>query len=370
MKIQAIVLQDSGIHFHRLVNPLAYLPIEPSVETELLHIGEQEKQIDCDILMYNKWCATTPEYIRHLQSNGTKVIVDVDDLWYVPSHHPNYRYIHDNNIDKLSEEHIRLADVVVCTTERLQEKVQELNKNTIVIPNALPFNREHYQVGDRVRARELSGHDKTRFMYLAGSTHKRDVDILAGKFERIGSDPLLPTQAEFILCGYNPTYKRVYASREDAQKQTQNFTTQETPGEYDHMAAVFRKTNSFKIYPSVGLEHYLNYYDSADVAIAPLQSNNWNSYKSPLKLIEAGCKHIPVIASNVSPYSDIVEFKNEGVMLIDKPSDWIKYIKYCIQNPNFVVDEGERLYAWTSATHDLIEVNKLRQQLFTHLTTK
>jgi hypothetical protein len=370
MKIQALVLKDSGIHFHRLVNPLAYLPIEDGVEVELLHIGEQEQRIDCDILIYNKWCATPVERIKELQAQGMKVIVDVDDLWYVPKSHPNYPFINDNNIDKLTEEHIKLADLVICTTLRLQDKVRELNKNTAVIPNALPFGRDQYTVGDRVRGRELSANNKTRFMYLAGSTHKKDVDILAGKFERIGGDSHLNSLAEFILCGYNPTYKKVYASREDAERQTNKFTTQETPGEYDHMAAVFRKTKSFKIYPSVDLEYYLNYYDSADVAIAPLCDNTWNSYKSPLKLIEAGCKHIPIICSAVAPYTDIVEFKNEGVMLVERLDQWIAYIRYCTKNPNFVTDEGERLYAWTSEQYDLIKWNRVRQQLFTHLTTK
>jgi len=368
MKIQALCILNSGIHHHRIVNPLAYMPQDDSIEVEILQQHTDEQKIDCDILLYNKYCMTEPRFIRKLQANGMKVALDVDDMWHLPQSHPSYQLFKENSIGEITEEHIRLADVVICTTMRLQDKIRAtLNKNTVVIPNALPFNRDQYVKGDRVRGREISGNEKTRFMYLTGSTHKEDVKMLDGKFTRIGGDPFMTANAEFILCGYNPTKAKIYNTKEDMLAKNDNYKVKEVNGEYDFMATTFRKTNSFKIYPSVDLDYYLNYYDSADVALAPLVKNEWNSYKSELKVIEAGCKHVPIMASYVPPYSDVVEFNNEGVMFVKTPDDWIKTMKFCVKNPNFVTDQGEKLYELTSDIYDLIKWNVTRKQVFESL---
>lgn len=361
-------MTGSGIHFHRIINPLAYLPQVPDRNVSIVHVGEQELNIQCDVLLYNKWTwALSVDQVKAMKVQGTKIVVDVDDHWDIPVWHSQYQHIKDGQIDTKTIEHIRLADVVTCTTKRLAEKVQELNKNVVVIPNALPFDRDQYQPGDRVRAREITGNDKTRFMYMGGRTHRADIDLLSGKFERIGGEKYLTDRAEFLLCGYEPTKQAMYNTREDMEAKNGNYKIKEIQGEYDYMANVFRKTNSFKIYPSVDLENYLNYYDSTDVALVPLVENSWNSYKSELKLVEAGCKHVPVICSAVAPYTDAVLFKQEGVMMVENADQWIDYIRYCIKNPNFVQDQGERLYNWTKENYDLIKVNQLREQVFNSL---
>jgi hypothetical protein len=296
-----------------------------------------------------------------------KIVVDVDDMWTVPIGHPNYQAFKDARIGELTEEHIKLADIVICTTLRLQDKVRLLNKNTVVIPNALPFDRDQYTVGDRVRGREISGNDKLRFMYLAGATHKKDVELLEGKFTRIGSEPFIKDNAQFILCGYNEVEHRMYKTQKDLEAKNDNYTTKRVAGDYKYMADVFRKTNSFIIYPSVDLEHYLNYYDSADCAIAPLQANEWNSYKSPLKIIEAGVKHVPIMLSAVAPYTDISEFKNEGIMYVETQDDWLKHIRFAVKNPDWLKDQGERLYEWTKEEYELTKWNITRRQVFESL---
>ena len=367
-KLVALVVPGSGIHLHRIVNPLAYMPKQDNLDIQLVLTGPDEMNLECDILFYNKWTfGMTPEQVQAMQAKGTKVVVDVDDHWEYPSSHPRYDVMVNTKLNEVTIAHIRLANVVTCTTERLAVEIRKLNPKVVVIPNALPFDRDHYTVGDRVKAREISANDKTRFMYLAGMTHREDVKILDGKFNRIGSDVELQKKAQFILCGYQKTSVAVYHTKEDAQAKNGNYTIRDTPGEWDHMANTFRRTKSFIIYPSIDVEHYLNYYDSADVAIVPLKSSTWNSMKSELKLIEAGCKHIPVICSATAPYTDAVHFKNEGVMMIEKPDEWLKYIKYCTNNPNFVKEQGQRLYSWTKDIYDLIKVNKLREEVFNSL---
>lgn len=367
IKVQGIIMLEQGIHHHRIINPFAYMPKNKNMEFSILLHGSGEKKINCDILVYNKYCTTPIERLKFFKKQGIKIVVDVDDMWKVPPTHPNYQAFTYHKIGELTEEHIKLADLVICTTLRLQTAVRELNKNTVVIPNALPFGIDQYTVGDRERAREISQNDKMRFMYLAGATHKEDVKLLDGKFQRIGGEPFINNNAQFILCGYNESEYKQFNSKKDMEANNDNYTIKKSPGEYGYMADVFRSTKSFVIYPSVAIEHYLNYYDSAEVALAPLKDTPWNNMKSELKIVEAACKKIPIICSYVPPYSDAVEFEQEGVIMVHHQDDWIKHIRYCIKNPNFVEDQGQRLFEWVSESHDLIKWNIVRQQVFESL---
>jgi hypothetical protein len=45
-------------------------------------------------------------------------------------------------------------------------------------------------------------------------------------------------------------------------------------------------------------------------------------------------------------------------------SDWSKYIKKLIQNPNMIKDMGERLYEHVSARYDLSVVTKTRAEFY------
>lgn len=369
MRVQGVVVPMSGIHLHRIVNPFSYMEQQTNVQFEILCNSIDEHKIDCDVLVYNKWLATSSQQIRTLQGKGMKVVVDVDDYWEVANNHPNYQAISSMGIPQLTLEHIKLADVVTCTTNRLAEQIKPYNKNVVVIPNALPFDTDGYQPGDRVRARELSNNDRTRFMYLAGATHLDDVKLLVRPFDTVYKDDWLKVHTQYILCGYEKTKAPIYKTKEDMEARVNIQGYKEMNGVYDDMADIFRGTGKrrFIIYPSIDLYNYLNYYDSADVAIVPLQDTFWNSMKSELKLIEAAVKRIPVICSNVAPYSDVVKFSSEGVMLINNSLDWVKYFNYCSKNPNFVTDQGEKLYQWCKQEYDLVKVNETRMQLYRSL---
>lgn len=371
-KVQIIARNSNGCDYYRGVLPVIYL--QKDVEwsktnsVEMLWISSDEYKINCDILIYNKLIATPISKLKQLQSQGMKIVMDIDDYWLLPIGHAHYQGWMTKSVPgqqytnaELTEQHIRNADIVTCTSLRLQEIIRPLNKNTVVIPNALPFGDGMYQSVIR------EPHDKMVFLYAGGVSHLPDVQLLSGKFQRIGSDPIIKTQAEFVIAGYEPVQQKMYNNKEDYQKQNNNFVMKTVSGPYDHMVNIFKSTGSYKVIPTLPITKYLNCYNQADISLVPLVCNSWNSYKSVLKLIEAGCKKIPAICSAVAPYTDVVEFEQEGVMLVRTQDDWIKYIKYCIKNPNFVQDQGQRLYDWTSDQFNLSKWNNVRKQLFTSL---
>jgi glycosyltransferase involved in cell wall biosynthesis len=99
--------------------------------------------------------------------------------------------------------------------------------------------------------------------------------------------------------------------------------------------------------------------------------------KSQLKVIEAGFYKKAIIASNVGPYTiDLKhslkngEFTDGNALLVDEHknhSDWAKYIKKLVDNPNMITDLGERLYETVSKKYDLNIVTKNRSEFYLSL---
>ena len=122
---------------------------------------------------------------------------------------------------------------------------------------------------------------------------------------------------------------------------------------------------------------YAKNYSKFDVSLAPIKPHIFNKVKSQLKVIEAGFYKKALIASNYGPYTiDLKhslkngEFVDGNALLVDEVrnhSDWAKYIKKLVQNPNMAKDMGERLYEYVSQRYDLAIVTKTRSEFYKSL---
>ena len=353
MKIQFIVSKNSGSDYHRIINPLSYIQWAEGYTCELLWRGDDEYKIDCDVLIYNKYCATTIPILKALKEKGMKIVVDVDDMWVLPTNHINYSHWAKTGHSEAIAEHIKLADLVICTSELLETEVKKLNNNTLYIPNAFPYGSEMYKP-------QPVTHKKMTFLYMGGSTHLPDIELLRGKFKRIGSDSFIKENAEFVLAGYDKGKKKTFKTREDALANNNNFVIEDTRGEYDKMGAIFADTMSYRILPTTNLDEYINYYDQADVALCPLVDTSWNSYKSTLKIQEAACKAIPVICSKVLPYYPVLK-DCPGILWVESPAQWLEHIKRCLKNPVQLIDMGKQLSEYCKKNYILQDWNKIRK---------
>jgi glycosyltransferase involved in cell wall biosynthesis len=64
------------------------------------------------------------------------------------------------------------------------------------------------------------------------------------------------------------------------------------------------------------------------------------------------------------------EFTDGNALLVDEVknhSDWAKYIKKLVENPNMITDLGERLYETVSQRYDLNIVTKTRAEFYKSL---
>lgn len=350
-KLQIVVTKNSGVSYHRLVNPLSYLDMGKEWDVSLLWFGNDESKIDCDVLWYSKYLVTEPMFLERMKEKGTKIIVDVDDDWDLPPSHPLYPVWQKSNRAQRTIDNMKLADLVTCSTLKLQDKIRQYNKNTVVIPNALPFGHNNYQ------PIPSDPREKMTFIYAGGSSHYNDLKLLQGKFKRIGTDPWIKQRAEFLMAGYLPEQRNVNIQGHVIKKQIF--------GQWDKMASIFAATNSYRILPSDDLDTYIDYFDMADVSLIPLVDHPWNSYKSNLKVLESSAKHLPVICSKVEPYYP--EMKDYPGILWVENNDWIEPIKWAIKNPGAIKDMGEALAEKVWENYHLEKWNELRKQLLNSL---
>lgn len=329
MRIRFIAKPNNGCDWHRLLLP--FEKIEGDIKMGV-HGDDETPELweDCDVLIYNRNVQCTPGRLKELrEAYGFKIIVDVDDYWVLPGIHPLHHYWNYHKYGELILENIKLADMVWVTNERLRLKVLPYNSNVHVVPNATP---------DTLVRKFAS--DKMRFIYAGTPTHVPDVKLLDGKFRRIYDEPFIRNNAQFVLAGY------------DAKAHTAN---------WDSMRHVFEHTGCSRILPTLPIDKYMDHYSYADVSLVPLVDNEFNSCKSILKVLEAGAKGLPCIASAVEPYIDL--YAAPGILWVYKPSDWLKHIRFCIKNPGWVKKAGLELREFVKEHYDLDEINQTRQRL-------
>lgn len=337
--ILPLVNRGSGCDYHRVIMPLKYMGVDFSL-FENKTIGQALDETK--IMIFNRKPHGNIEYVVQARKKyGFKIITDIDDYWVLHPRHILYKGWKDNKMGETIINALKISDAVICTTELLASKVREINKNVHIIPNALPFGYDQFT--DKKQPSEF-----TRFIYAGGSTHFWDLKTLTVPFTKINNNPQLKN-GQFVLAGYD-----------NSNKPSQD--------EWNKIESVFNLRNTLKNYQrryTLPLESYMEHYEYGDVSIIPIEENNFNRYKSNLKIIEAGCKYMPVISSDREPYSN--EPNRDVLMYAKNASEWYDHIKYCILNPSFVEDKGKKLGEYVRTNYDLFKVNEYRKQLFEHL---
>jgi len=99
-----------------------------------------------------------------------------------------------------------------------------------------------------------------------------------------------------------------------------------------------------------------------DIGLAPLSRNNFNSFKSDLKVVEYSSQSIAWIASCCDPYEDLCSEWGLSGRLCSHPEDWIKHCKELITE-NRYIEEGKELQLKCNARRSKTETAKIWQEL-------
>ena len=329
----------------------------------------------------------TPQILKWLKSQGIITIGDIDDYWMPTQEHPIYHLIQQHKLNEKIVKNLKEAEYVTTTTNLFANEIKKINKNVVVFPNAIDPSEPQF-------CEPTLESDKLRIGWLGGSSHLHDLMLIDGSLSKLGSDR---DNAQFVLCGFD-TRGTVTEINKNTGEQTQRpirpeetvwyqyekvFTNnfEYTSPDYKEFLMKFKeeeyKGDDYVRYHRIWTRPVTSYaknYAKFDVSLAPIKNHMFNRVKSQLKVIEAGFYKKAIIASNVGPYTIDLKhclqngnFVDGNAFLVDETrnhSDWAKFIKKLIDNPNMVEDMGNRLYETVKPLYDLNVVTETRAQIY------
>jgi glycosyltransferase involved in cell wall biosynthesis len=330
------------------------------------------------------------ELIQKLNSLGIITIADIDDYWMPGKEHPIHDIIKFNKINEKIVANLKVASYVTTTTEIFANEIRKFNKNVVVFPNAINPNEPQFK-------EPTLESDRLRIGWLGGSSHLHDIQLLDQPFGKIIN---LKDKIQFVLCGFDTRGTVTEINQQTGEHKKRDILPHETV--WAQYEKIFTQSHSLvsedykkyllkytqEVYPNQYDESYVRVwtqpvtsyaknYSKFDVSLAPIKNTMFNRMKSQLKVIEAGFYKKALIASDLGPYTidlkhclDHGNFVDGNAMLVNENrnhSDWAKYIKKLVENPNLVKDMGERLYETVKDTYDLNTVTKNRAEYYKSL---
>ena len=330
------------------------------------------------------------ELIQKLNSLGIITIADIDDYWMPGKEHPIHDIIKINKINEKIIANLKVATYVTTTTEIFANEIRKFNKNVVVFPNAINPNEPQFK-------EPTLESDRVRIGWLGGSSHLHDIELLNQSFGKITN---LKDKLQFVLCGFDTRGSVTEINQQTGEHKKRDILPHETVwAQYEKIFTQNHKlvSDDYKnhllkytqeTYPNQYDESYVRVwtqpvtsyaknYSKFDVSLSPIKNTMFNRMKSQLKVIEAGFYKKAIIATNLGPYTidlkhclDHGKFVDGNAMLVDENrnhSDWAKYIKKLVDNPNMIKDMGERLYETVKDTYDLNVVTKNRAEFYNSL---
>lgn len=193
---------------------------------------------------------------------------------------------------------LRAVDAVTVTTPQLQSVISQHNDHVYVLPNYLD------DTVWSMKSKEQSESDSpVTLLYFGTRSHQADLAMISEPLKALAQK--YPERLSFIFYGI------------------------EAPAGLDALANVC-------YFPTVTHEYRefarLIQELEADIAFAPLQTTEFNQYKSPLKYFEYTALGLPALFSNILPYKAAVEDGKTG-FLASSSEEWLDKLAKLVESP-------------------------------------
>ena len=321
-----------GIGWYRIINPLE--KIGADVRRGEFRIGTMQSALDlkkkADIWVFSPMADV--EAMTLIRANamftGAKLVMDVDDdPFSVDKNHPNYEY-HKNHEEDMKFQ-LKNCDAVITTTETLKKVFSKYNDKVFVLPNAIDK-----KIWELEKPKRTDG--RIRIGWMGSGSHLADRIVVEKAIKTVMAKY---PQVDFYhagMCLVDGAENREFS---------------------------FKGTKGYAEYPA-----FLNSLD-LDIAIAPIKDTQFNRCKSNIKWLEHSMLKVPMVLSDVTPYSSSVTHGKDG-FLAKTTNDWVKYLSLLIENPAERKKIGENAYQ--KVTKDWVIENFLPkyEELFEWLTPK
>ena len=329
MRILGFERSVGAANHYRVVQPLYKLQQHKLAEILTIHPQNAqdlefvtEKIVEADIILFqrpqdDRWF----DFIKVAQKHGKIIVSDYDDHPFIVSPlNPAYRYYGtseaqykwpDGKSDMLwvngedgfnIEDNItrqdyfkaafKRSDMVSASTPILQKIFLTLNKNSLVLPNLIDFDL--YPKVEYVKK-------EIRIGWQGGASHYEDLFMVAPAIKQIIKKY---DNVKFVFFGD----MRFYGLFKDIPKNK----------------IEWHSWMQFVAYP------YKLATLNLDIGLCPVIDNEFNRNKSAIKYFENAVFKVPVIASDIPPYSPVVTHLKDG-LLVNKDG-WYDAIEYLIKD--------------------------------------
>ena len=325
----------SGSRYYRLIPQLKYMQ-EQGHEVILKDSEDKEmtQHIEwSDIVILEM--VYSVGIVKMCKKLGKKVVFECDDLAHiVPKSHYSYDETKGikNRIKWWKEiaQVLRRCDGFITTNKLLKDKYGWLAKNSFVFDNYCDL--PHW-----LKEHKPNRSNEIRLLWAGSMSHKGDL---------IAFKPIMKK----VLEKY-PQVKFIYVG--DGGIKTDDLQAkfiygedlwEGLPGNRENILGVPGNIFPYKL---AALQ--------ADIAIAPLEKNFFNSCKSTCKYLEYGINKIPGVYS-AHHYKDVIVNRRTGI-LADTPDDWVAAISELIENEDMRKKIGE------NACNDVIKNHNMKDHV-------
>jgi glycosyltransferase involved in cell wall biosynthesis len=404
LRILAIPSDSHGVGKFRIMDPYKYIGDnhmdEFHVDISYNVENNDEAFLNYDIVVFHSFIHQTTHEdnvnrVLWLKKQGIKVVMDIDDLWFVDQRHPMYQQIKISKMGEKKIELLKIADYVSTTTSIFAKTIKERLgvKNIVIFPNAVNNEEPQFKLNP-IKS------DKVRFGWLGGSSHLHDIELMASGIS--ATHNLFKDKVQFVLCGFD-LRGNVMEIDDKGNRRNRPIKPHETvwfkyekffTDDYKVLSEEYKSyLNTFMEIPyddenepyrrrwTKEINTYATNYNTFDVSLAPLVESVFNANKSQLKVIEAGFHKKALIASDTDPFTlDLLSAVNEGnfndkgnALLVGTKKnhkDWARHMKRLVENPNMIEDLGNRLYETVKDTYSLKKVCQDRVEFFKSIINK
>ena len=285
----------------------------------------------------------TIEIMRKAHELGKFTHFDTDDLLTnLYKGHRLYGVYEDQQLDEVTKYIYNNVDLVSVTQRKFAQRIAPfVNGALVVIKNAIDYRLPCWNSKKLPKPKKL-----TRVGWVGGIHH--DVDI-----KHFSLIPYLVNQK----VGPQKVHWGFYGK------------PQQPPGERDWQWDVWegyeqqvkkglRGQSNYTIYPAMPPNTYGEMYRNIDVNIAVLDNNEFNDSKSEIKAMECGRYGIPLVATNVGCYDEIIVNGQTGYLIdpSNPKKEWVKALSKCINDPKHVQEMGMAL---KTLCDELYDINKI-----------
>jgi len=291
------------------------------------------------ILLHQPITPIFPQMIQDLQSEGKKVVVDVDDnILDIPYQNDSFDQVNSNNNRKTFLECIRLCDYVHVSTPELRTKLKKSYKTTVFY-NGIDLSL-YGEKDNSVRAEYNIPDDHKIVMWAGSPTHADSVILIIPLIEEL----IKRGDVTVVLCS-NELWMKSY---------------------FPHGVP-----DNVKIIGYLSFDRYTKLLGIADVFLAPLPHNAFNECKSELKALESGAHKVPCVASSVAPYNRFKELSGEGIRIVAKErlNLWLKEVDKLLTNEMMRRITGEVAHMTIQTHYNIETINQDRIKFWKRILT-